>query len=196
MAENQKFYNIAGIPGKEFINLTQDDVEPGDVRSGKKFHHRTGEIKEGTNTNTVDASKATATKATVLAGATFGKGESLETGEMPNRSGVNVTINNKDGATIPEGYFTGLTKAVLSDEALAKLIPGNIKKGETVLGVPGEYGPEDMEAIEKEVTPTFQEQVFVPADDGVDFYSSIKVKPVKVTEVENEFGGLTVTIGE
>ena len=192
----QKFYNIAGIEGQDpFINLTQDDVEPEDVRKGKKLHYRTGEIKEGTNENTVDASKATATKEMVLVGVTFGKGSELQVGEMPDHSGKDVIIENTVGTTIPRGYFTGLSKARLSAEAIAKLVPGNIKKGETILGVEGDYGSDDMTATQKEVTPTFQEQVLVPADDGVDFYSSVKVAPIKITETENEFGGITVTIG-
>lgn len=192
---DQKFYNVAGIPGQEFINLTQDDVQPEDVRRGRRFHLNTGEIKEGTNDNTVDASKATATKEMVLAGATFGKGSELQIGEMPDNSGKDVIIGNTDGTTIPRGYFTGLSKAKLSDEALAKLVPGNIKKGETILGVEGDYGAEDMTAVEKVVNPSFEEQVFVPAADGADFYSSVKVGAIKVTKVENEYGGLTVTIG-
>ena len=195
MAENQKFYNVAGIPGKEFINLTRDDVEPEDVTKGKKFHYRTGEIKEGTSTKTVDASKATATVDMVLDGETFGKGEKLQSGKMPNNSGKDVIIENKDGATIPKGYFTGLTKAKLSDDALAKLIPQNIKQGVNILGIEGDFGADDFSSISKEATPTFQEQVFNPADDGVTFYSEFKVNPIPITETDNEFGGITVTIG-
>lgn len=195
MAE-QKFYNVAGVPGKIYIDLTQDDATQADVRKGRKFHLNTGEIVEGTNEFTVDASKATATKETVLEGETFGKGDELQTGEMPNRSGVDVIVENTEGTTIPKGYFTGLTKAKLSDAALASLKPQNIKKGETILGVEGDYGAEDMKATSKEISPTFTEQIFKPGDDGVDFYSSVTVRPIKITEVENEFGGITVTIGE
>jgi hypothetical protein len=175
--------------------LTQDDVQPEDVRKGKKFHHNTGEIKTGTNEFTVDASSATATVDTVLEGATFGKGSEMQVGKMPNKSGVDVIIDSKDGTTIERGCYSGLTKAKLSDAELAKLVPGNIKKGANILGVEGDYGPDDMTAKEKVVTPSFQEQVFVPADDGADFYSSVKVAPIKITETENEFGGITVTIG-
>ena len=193
--ENQKFCNVFGIPGKEYINLTHDDIEPEDVTKGKKFHYRTGEIKEGTSTKTVDASQASATVDMVLDGETFGKDKELQVGTMPNNSGVEVFIEDTDGTTIPRGFFTGLTKAKLSEEALKKLVPGNIKKGETILGVPGDYGPEDMEFIEKVVKPSFEEQTFVPSEDGVDFYSSVTVEAIKVTEVENTFGGITVTIG-
>lgn len=197
MAENQKFYNVVGIPGQDpYIDLTKDDVLKTDVKRGKWFHLSTGERVQGENDNTVDASGATATVDMVLETYTFGKGTEMQTGTMPNRSGVDVVITSKDGTTIPTGYFTGLTKAKLSDDALANLKPEHIKEGVNILGVEGNYGADDISSIAKEASPTFQKQIFSPADDGVAFYSQFTVNPIKVTETENNYGGITVTIGE
>lgn len=47
---------------------------------------------------------------------------------------------------------------------------------------------------EKTVTSSFTTQTVTP-DSGYDFLSSVTVNAIPVTEVENEAGGLTVTIG-
>ena len=114
---------------------------------------------------------------------------------MPDNSGKDVIITNKDGTSIPVGYSDGSGKAKLSEADIAKLIPGNIKEGVTILGVEGDFGTDDFSAIAKEITPTFEEQILNPADDGVSFYSSVKVNAIPVTRQDNEFGGVTVTIG-
>lgn len=192
---NQYNNKVTLATGEVVMDLTQDDVLAEHVQKDIWFHDRTGKRQQGTNTKTVDASGATAMASEVLDKRTFGKGAEVQTGTMPDNSGKDVVITSKEGTSIPVGYSDGSGKARLSDEDLAKLIPGNIKKGETILGIPGSYGADDMSATEKEVTPTFQEQVFVPADDNVTFYSSVKVNPIKVTRTDNEFGGVTVTIG-
>lgn len=180
--------------GEVLIDLTQDDVRPEHVESGIHFHDKTGERKAGTNTKTVDASNATAEAAEVLNGRTFGKGAELQTGSMPDNSGKNVIVNNKSGTAIPKGYTDGASVAKLSDADLAKLIPANIKEGVTILGVEGAFGADDISSQSKEVTPSFADQTILP-DDGTVFLSSVKVKAIKVTKTDNEFGGVTVTIG-
>lgn len=181
--------------GEVLIDLTQDDVKPEHVQSGIYFHDKTGKRQPGTNTKTVDASAATAEAADVLIGRTFGKGDEMQAGTMPDNSGTDVVITNKDGTAIPFGYSDGSGKAKLSEADAAQLTPGNIKGGVTILGVEGTYGPEDMAFTAKEVTPTFEEQNFNPEDEGFNFYSSIKVNPITVTRTDNEAGGVTVTIG-
>lgn len=181
--------------GDVLIDLTQDDVKPEHVQSGIYFHDKTGERKTGTNTKTVDASGATAEAAEVLGGRTFGKGTGMQTGTMPDNSGKDVVITNKNGTQIPKGYSDGSSVAKLSPTDLANLIPANIKEGVTILGVEGDFGTDDFSSTTKEVTPSFEEQVFNPGDDGVTFYSSVKVNAIPVTRTDNEFGGVTVTIG-
>lgn len=181
--------------GEVLIDLTQDDVKAEHVQDGIYFHDKTGLRQKGTNTKTVDASTATAEAAEVLSGRTFGKGAEMQTGTMPDNSGKDVVITSKTGAPIPVGYSDGSGKAMLSEADLALLIPANIKEGVSILGVEGDYGADDISSQSKEVTPTFEEQVFNPSDDGVTFYSSVKVNAIPVTRTDNEAGGITVTIG-
>lgn len=181
--------------GEVIFDLTQDDVKQENVDAGIWFHDKTGERKKGTSTKTVDASGATAEASEVLIDRTFGKGSEMQKGTMPDNSGKDVIITDKNGTSIPVGYSDGSGKAKLSDSDVAKLIPANIKEGVTILGVEGNFGTDDFSAISKEITPAFEEQIFNPADDGVSFYSSVKVNAIPVTRQDNEFGGVTVTIG-
>ena len=192
---NSNNSKIVLATGEVLLDLTQDDVKPENVDEGIYFHDKTGLRQQGTSKKTVDASNATAEASEVLAGKTFGKGNEMQTGTMPDNSGKNVVVTSKDGAIIPRGAFDGSTKAVLSEEDLAKLIPENIKEGVKILNVEGNFGADDISAVAKEVTPSFAEQVFNPADDGATFYSSVKVHAIPVTRTDNEAGGVTVTIG-
>lgn len=185
---------IALSSGEVLIDLTQDDVTPEHVQQGKWFHDRTGERKQGTNTKTVDASKATATAEEVLAGETFGRGDTLDTGTMPNNTGKPVEINSLAGTPISRGYFDGSTLAKIADSEADKLIAGNIKEGVTILGVTGEYGADDISAQSKSVKPTFEKQTVQP-DSDYSFLSFVEVEAIQVTRTDNEFGGVTVTIG-
>lgn len=192
---NQYNNKIVLENGEVLIDLTLDDVKPEHVQKDIYFHDKTGARVQGTNTKTVDASLATAEAAEVLVGRTFGKGSEMQTGTMPDNSGRNIEIVNTNGTTIPKGFSDGSGVAKLSDSDIAKLIPANIKEGVTILGVQGSFGADDISSTSKEVTPTFQDQTFNPADDGVTFYSSLKVKAIPVERTDNEFGGVTVTIG-
>lgn len=180
--------------GETLIDLTQDDVRAEHVQSGIYFHDKTGERKLGTNTKTVDASEATAEAAEVLEGRTFGKGNEMQTGTMPDKSGNNVEISTLSGTPIPRGYYDESGVAKLSDAEIAKLVAGNIKEGVTILGVMGAFGADDISAQSKTVTPTFEKQVINP-DDGYTFLSSVEVEAIKVDRKDNEAGGVTVTIG-
>lgn len=180
--------------GEVLIDLTQDDVKAEHVQSGIYFHDKTGERKQGTNTKTVDASEATAEAAEVLAGRTFGKGNEMQTGTMPDNSGNNVEISTLAGTPIPRGHYDGSGVAKLADAEIAKLVAGNIKEGVNILGVTGEFGADDISSQSKTVTPTFEKQTINP-DSGYSFLSSVEVEAIKVTRTDNEAGGVTVTIG-
>ena len=191
---NQNCNKVALANGDVLIDLTQDDVKPEHVEAGIYFHDKTGARQKGTNTKTVDASNATAEASEVLKDRTFGKGEEVQTGTMPDNSGKDVVITNKAGTAIPKGYSDGTGKAKLSESDLAKLIPENIKEGVKILDVEGEFGADVISSQSKEVIPTFEEQTILP-DSGTSYLSSVKVAAIKVTRTDNEFGGVTVTIG-
>lgn len=180
--------------GDVLIDLTQDDVKPEHVQKDIYFHDKTGARKQGTNTKTVDASNATAEAAEVLVGRTFGKGNEMQTGTMPDNSGQNIEISSLGGTPIPKGYSDGSSVAKLSDSEIAKLVAGNIKEGVSILGVMGEFGADDISSQSKTVTPTFEKQVINP-DEGYTFLSSVEVEAIKVDRKDNEAGGVTVTIG-
>lgn len=180
--------------GTVLIDLTMDDVKPEHVQKGIKFHDKTGAEKTGTNTKTVDASGVTAEPAEVLAGETFGRGNEVTTGTMPNNSGKDVLVTNKSGTSIPRGYYDGAGTAKISDEDAAKIVPANIKEGVTILGVTGEFGADDISAQSKEVTPTFADQQVSP-DTGYTFLSGVLVRAIPVLYTDNSAGGQTVTIG-
>lgn len=180
--------------GDVLIDLTQDDVKPEHVQKDIYFHDKTGARKQGTNTKTVDASNATAEAAEVLVGRTFGKGNEMQTGTMPDNSGNNVEISTLAGTPIPRGHYDGSGVAKLSDSEIAKLVAGNIKEGVSILGVVGDYGADDISSQSKTVTPTFEKQVVNP-DEGYTFLSSVEVEAIKVDRKDNEAGGVTVTIG-
>lgn len=180
--------------GEVLIDLTQDDVKAEHVQDGIYFHDKAGVRQKGTNKKTVDASEATAEAADVLSPKTFGKGNEMQTGTMPDNSGKDVVISSKEGSPIPLGYSDGSGRAMLSEEDRAKLIPGNIKEGVKILGVDGEFGADDISSQSKEITPTFADQTIVP-DEGYTFLSSVNVKGIPITRTDNEAGGITVTIG-
>lgn len=180
--------------GDVLIDLTQDDVKPEHVQKDIYFHDKTGARKQGTNTKTVDASNATAEAAEVLVGRTFGKGNEMQTGTMPDNSGQSIEISSLGGTPIPKGYSDGSSVAKLSDAEIAKLVAGNIKEGVEILGVMGEFGADDISSQSKTVTPTFEKQVINP-DEGYTFLSSVEVEAIKVDRKDNEAGGVTVTIG-
>lgn len=180
--------------GETLIDLTQDDVRPEHVQKDIYFHDKAGVRQKGTNTKTVDASSVTAEAADVLATKTFGKGDEVQTGTMPDNSGKDVVITNKEGTAIPFGYSDGSGRAKLADAELAKLVAGNIKEGVSILGVVGDYGADDISSQSKTVTPTFEKQTVLP-DDGITFLSSVEIEAIPVTRTDNEFGGITVTIG-
>lgn len=180
--------------GETLIDLTQDDVRQEHVQNGIWFHDKAGKRQQGTNTKTVDASAVTAEAADVLEGKTFGKGDQIATGTMPNKSGVNVEITTTAPVPIARGAYDGSSVAKIADSALAKLIPGNIKEGETILGITGTYGADDISSQSKTVTPTFEQQVVNP-DSGYTFLTSVTVDAIPVSFSDNEAGGVTVTIG-
>lgn len=192
---NQYNSKVVLATGEVLIDLTQDDVKEEYVQSGIHFHDKTGAPKVGTNKKTVDASEVTAEAAEVLVGKTFAKGDSVETGTMPNRGSVSGEISSKAGQyNIPQGYHDGGGKVGISEVEKEKLVPENIKEGVTILGVAGSFGSDDFSSQSKEVTPSFVEQRVSP-DAGYVFLSEVIVKAFPITRQDNNAGGITVTIG-
>lgn len=181
--------------GTVLIDLTGDDVTEADVASGKIFHRRDGTTATGTNTNDADTSDATAIAAEILEGKTAYKNGSKLTGTMPNRGGQAILITDANTpVAIQNGYHDGSGSATIDATEKAKLIPGNIKSGVTVLGVVGDYSGEGATAQAKTATPYLTAQTILP-DANYDYLSQVTVAAITIVETDNAAGGKTVTIG-
>lgn len=73
----------------------------------------------------------------VLTGQTFTSTAGLkETGTMPNQGAAAIRLSDLTSKPVTAGYYSGGT-AKIADAEAAKIIPENIKKGVTILGVVG-----------------------------------------------------------
>lgn len=180
------------------IDLTGDDVTRADVAAGKLFHLPSGEITTGTNTYDADTSDATAVAAEILDTKTAYKNGQKITGTMPNIGAQNATISTLNGeVTISRGYHDGSGKISIATSEQDKLIPANIRSGVTILGVQGTMSSsEGVKSTAVSVTPYLTAQTILPSDLG-DFNSitQVNVAAIAYNESDNEYGGVTVTIG-
>lgn len=177
------------------IDLTADTITPEDLKKGITAHDKSGAVIEGTNTNDADTQDADVTAAEVLAPKVFYARGVRGVGTMKDNGAIQGTISEVNSDySVPLGFHDGSGKVGIDATEKAKLIPGNIKSGITVLGVTGSYGGDSIEVQQKEVTPTVSEQVILP-DEGFDYLSQVTVKAIPRVDSDNAAGGITTTIG-
>lgn len=197
MANNQ-YINKVIYGGQTLIDLTVDDVTRASVLSGIKFHLPSGEATTGTCEYDAKTSDATAVAAEILSTKTAYVNGAKIVGSMPNRGAVDGSITTLDGIyTIPQGYHDGSGRVSIASAEQAKLLSSNIREGVTILGVTGTMsGSEGVKATSVNVTPYTTAQTIVPSDLG-DFNSitQVNVAAIAYSETDNEYGGVTVTIG-
>lgn len=182
--------------GNTLIDLTGDTVVANKLLKGYKAHGADGELINGSCDFDANTQDATAAAAEILSGKTaYNKGSKV-TGTMPNNGAVAGKISTKEGQyTVPQGYHDGSGKVGIDEAEQAKLIPGNIREGVTVLGVAGTMsGTEDAKPQAKTVTPLTTQQEILP-DEGYNYLSQVTVLAIPYAESENSAGGMTVTIG-
>lgn len=182
--------------GEVLIDLTADTVTADKLLKGITAHGKDGAPVTGTCDFDAATGDATAAAAEILDGKiVYVKGKKVF-GTMPNRGAVTGTISTKAGAyTVPQGYHDGSGKVTIDSTEQAKLIPANIRKGVTVLGVEGTMsGSEDMKPQSKSVTPKASAQTVLP-DEDYNCLSQVEVAAIPYAVSDNTSGGKTVTIG-
>lgn len=97
---------------------------------------------------------------------------------ISDNGAVSGNISSVSGQyTVPKGYHNGNGKVQITTTEQAKIIPGNIKSGITILGVEGEYTGEGVTLQTKTVAPTEAAQD-VTADEGYDGLSKVTVNAI------------------
>lgn len=182
--------------GNTLIDLTADTIVASKLLSGYTAHGADGEPINGDCDYDSNTQDATASDAEILKGKTAYVKGTKKTGIMPNNGAVSGKIKTKAGQyTVPQGYHDGSGKVGIDETEQAKLIPGNIREGVTVLGVEGTMsGTEGAVPQSKQVTPSTSQQTILP-DEGYNYLSQVTVLAIPYVESENSAGGTTVTIG-
>ena len=182
--------------GEILIDLTGDDVTADKLLKGTTAHGADGEGIVGTCDYDANTQDATATADEILSGKTAYNKANKVTGAMKNNGAVSGKISTKaDKYIIPQGYHDGSGTVQIDSTEQAKLLPCNIRKGVTVLGVEGAMSStEGANPQSKVVTPSTEQQTVLP-DEGYNFLSQVVVNPIPYTESNNSAGGTTVTIG-
>lgn len=191
-----KYINKVIIGNDVKLDLTADTITPEDLKKNVTAHDKSGAPIVGTNTFDADTQDATAAAAELLDGKTaYARGAKF-TGTMPNQGSKTLTIAAKtETPAIPMGFHDGSGKAQIDADEQAKIIPGNIKQGVSILGVEGTYGGEAVKAqANKNVTPTMAQQVVTP-DAEYDYLAQVTVAAIPITYTDNAAGGQTLAVG-
>ena len=178
------------------IDLTGDTVVANKLLSGYTAHGSDGEVINGECTFDADTSDGNATTGEILTGKSAYVGGSKVEGSMPNRGAVDGRISD---VTVPynvqNGYHDGSGTVGVDATEAAKLIPQNLKKDISVLGVTGSYEGEPITAGAISATPYTTAKTYLP--QGTDYISEVHVGAIPYLEVTDQVhGGKIVTIGE
>ena len=187
--------------GETLIDLTLDTVTAAHVINGKYFHLPSGQRVQGTCTYDANTQDANATQSEILIGKSgYVKGVKV-VGTMPDNGAINATISTLSPYTVPIGFHDGSGTVGIASTEIAKIIASNIREGITILGVTGTMsGSEAVVAVSPTVTPYTTAKTYIPSDfddasHEYNYISQFTVSAISKSEVDNDAGGKTVTIG-
>lgn len=195
MATNQ-YVNKVVYGGTTLIDLTADTVTSSALLSGVTAHNKAGAPVTGScdwDSNTTDAN---ATASELLLNKTAYVNKVKITGQMPNNGATGITVTSLGGTTIPIGFYDGSGKAIIDSTSAANITATNIRRGITILGVEGTLSPEDQLVVgAATATPYTTSYTITAASLSYDYITQVTVASIAYTEVDNQQGGKTVTIG-
>lgn len=128
----------------EPLDLSADTVTASALLKGYTAHDAAEQPITGTCTYDADTSDADAVSFNILSGKTaYVKGEKL-TGSMWTYAGNDVSITQRDyRMTIGQGYHDGTGSVAIADAEKAKIVPENIRKDVSILGITGTLTGDD-----------------------------------------------------
>lgn len=195
MAVNKVVYG-----NETLIDISKDTVTEDKLLEGYTAHDQDGNPITGKCKYDAYTGDATAMADEILLGETAYRNGNKVTGTMPNIGSQAIAITDKDTPVqISKGYHDGSGAATIDETEKAKLIPGNIRQGVSILGVEGEMsGTEDANAQAVTVTPKTTAQTIMPdTANGYNYISQVEVAAITKTESKTDgTNGTTVTIGQ
>lgn len=175
-----------------YVSSDDSSAYPDDGLKGGYYYVK---IQEGTSSGSgTDTSDATATASDILTGKTaYGKDGKIS-GSMTDNGAVNKSISGKsESYTIPKGYHDGSGKIGIDSSEQAKIIPENIKKGVSILGVTGSYEATASGGISNNNCEAYLVDVTNPTVSFKTASGTIKAYGYAYETTKSQWGGSTTT---
>ena len=168
--------------GNTLIDLTEDDVTQADVKTGVKFHDKSGAQKEGTFAGIIPTGKITITSGSEIDCAPYATAQVSDANLTPGNIKSGVTILGVTGNYAPSGTLpisatgnkdvSGYAFAYIDVANIANLDPANIVKDVTILGVTGTAVAGTGTGDAQLNTPSISLGTLTPSQDPLYIYNN------------------------